>query len=47
MIALIATILLDAGDKDAPIAIIIPAAILLPLAVLVIGALVRPHGGGH
>jgi hypothetical protein len=37
----------EAGDKDLPVAIIIPAAILLPLAVLVIGALIRPRGGGH
>jgi len=37
----------EAADKDLPVAIIIPAAILLPLAVLLIGALIRPRGGGH
>jgi hypothetical protein len=34
-------------QHDAPLAIILPAAIILPLAVLIIGALMRPRGGGH
>jgi hypothetical protein len=47
MIAIVATILLEAGNKDMPVYIILPAAFLVPLAVLIIGALMRPRGGGH
>lgn len=47
MIAIVATILLEAGDKDLPVYVILPTAFLLPLAVLIIGALMRPRGGGH
>jgi hypothetical protein len=47
MIAIVATILLEAGNKDLPVYIILPAAILLPLALLVIGSLIKPKGGGH
>ena len=46
MIAL-AAILLEVGDKDLPVYIILPAAILLPLVVLLIGSLIKPSGGGH
>jgi hypothetical protein len=47
VIALLAMILLEAGDKSLPVYIILPGAILLPLAVLYIGSRIRPKGGGH
>jgi hypothetical protein len=48
MIAIVATILLEAGNKDLPVYIILPAAFLVPLAVLVIWTFaIRPKGGGH
>lgn len=47
MIAIVTTILLEAGNKDMPVYIILPAAFLVPLAVLVIGAMIKPKGGGH
>ena len=47
MTALIATILLAAGDKSLPVYIFLPGSIVLPLAVLYIGSRIKPKSGGH
>lgn len=47
MTATIATIFLEAGDKDLPVVIILPLAIIIPLAVLLVFSLIKPRGGGH
>jgi hypothetical protein len=43
----LAMILLEAGDKDLPVAIILPLAFIVPIAVLVVFSMIKPKGGGH
>ena len=47
MIAFLALLLAEAGDKDVPVAIILPLSFLVPIGVLVLFSLIRPRGGGH
>ena len=47
MIALLSTLLAEAGHKDLPVYIILPLAFLVPIGVLVVFSLIKPRGGGH
>ena len=47
MIAQLAILLAESGDKDLPTYIILPLAFLVPLAVLVLFSMIKPRGGGH
>ena len=48
MIDFLAAILLTAGDKDVPVAILLPLAFIIPLGVLLgFSFLTKRRSGGH